>query len=80
MMKIRVKALEPAFFELDVDPSMTLYQVKQQIEDISGIPADVTQILLNEKDVDEKKTLQELGITEKSNMRLHVTVKDDYSS
>jgi hypothetical protein len=58
------------FFTLDVDPSDFVANVKSQIHEKAGIPPSLQRLVFAGKQLEDRRTLRECGITEASTVHL----------
>lgn len=61
-MLIKVKTLTGRQIELDVEPTDTILQVKEKIEEKQGIPPEQQRIIYGGKPLNDDKQLQEYRI------------------
>lgn len=69
-MKIYVKTLTGKTITLDVDPSMNLEDIKEEIFEKEGMPPNQQKFIFGGKQLEYGPTLAEYGITKESTIHL----------
>ena len=74
-MQIIVKSLIGKFITTEIEPSYTIQQWKQQIQDKSGIPLDEQSLIFAGKKLDNGRTVGFYNIKKEDSMEIHLVYR-----
>ncbi|GAA6038686.1 hypothetical protein JCM8097_002345 [Rhodosporidiobolus ruineniae] len=74
-MQIKIKTLTGKEIELDIEPSHTTTQIKEQLEEKEGIPPAQQRLIFLGKAMPDDKSAQELKVEAGSTLHLVLTLR-----
>lgn len=69
-MQIFLKSLTGRVILLEVEPTDTIYKIKEMIEEQEGIPIDQQRVIFGGKQLEDNMTLHDYGIINFSTLHL----------
>ena len=74
-MQIFIKTLTGKTLVLDVEPSITIENIKYKIEELEGVPKEQQRLISGKELIDNNKTLSDYNICNLSNINLSLIIK-----
>ena len=69
-MQIFIRTLSGRTLHLDVEPSDTIREVKEKLEDRTGIPVDAQRLIFAGRSLEDERTLADYGISRESTLHM----------